>query len=44
MEYDHHLYSGRPAEARTETEERCYDFLDGLGYPMPGWTTSMPTR
>ncbi len=31
MEYDHHLYSGRPAEARTETEERCYDFLDGLG-------------
>lgn len=31
MEYDHHLYTGRPAEARSETEDRCYDFLDRLG-------------
>ena len=31
MEYDHHLYTGRPAEPRSETEDRCYDFLDGLG-------------
>ena len=33
MEYDHHLYIGRPSEPRTETEDRCYDFLDGLEVP-----------
>ena len=30
MNYDHHLYKGRPAQQRTEVEERCYDFLDDL--------------
>ena len=34
MNYDHHLYKGRPAQQRTEVEERCYDFLDGLQVPF----------
>ena len=33
MEYDHYLYTGRPSEPRTETEDRCYDFLDRLEVP-----------
>lgn len=33
MNYDHHLYKGRPAQQRTEVEERCYDFLDDLQVP-----------
>ena len=33
MNYDRHLYEGRPSERRTEVEERCYDFLDGLQVP-----------
>ena len=34
MNYDHHRYKGRPAQQRTEVEERCYDFLDGLQVPF----------
>ena len=34
MNYDHHLYKGRPSQQRTEVEERCYDFLDGLLVPF----------
>ncbi|MBR0161706.1 MAG: prolyl-tRNA synthetase associated domain-containing protein [Oscillospiraceae bacterium] len=30
MNYDHHLYTGRPAEARSPREERCYDLLEKL--------------
>ena len=33
MEYDHHLYTGRPSQPRSETEDRCYDFLDRLEIP-----------
>ncbi len=33
MNYDHHLYKGRPSQQRTEVEERCYDFLDDLQVP-----------
>ena len=31
MRIDKTLYPGRPAETRLPKEERCYDFLDGLG-------------
>lgn len=31
MYIDQTLYTGRPAERRGETEERCYDLLDRLG-------------
>ncbi len=33
MQIDPTLYHGRPAEKRSEVEERCYDLLDGLGVP-----------
>ena len=31
MYIDPSLYTGRPAERRSDTEERCYDLLDRLG-------------
>ena len=31
MRIDPTLYTGRPAERRSETEERCYELLDALG-------------
>ena len=31
MQMDKTLYRGRPGETRIPKEERCYDFLDGLG-------------
>ena len=31
MTIDSTVYSGRPADTRTEREERCYDLLDRLG-------------
>ena len=31
MQIDKTLYRGRPAETRIPKEERCYEFLDGLG-------------
>ena len=31
MKIDKTLYTGRPAERRGETEERCYELLDRLG-------------
>ena len=31
MNYDRHLYAGRPSEKRSEREEQCYDLLDRLG-------------
>ena len=31
MYIDQTLYTGRPAETRGETEDRCYDLLDRLG-------------
>lgn len=31
MQMDKTLYRGRPGETRMPKEERCYDFLDGLG-------------
>lgn len=31
MDYDPVLYTGRPAEKRSEREERCYALLDRLG-------------
>ena len=31
MTIDPTVYSGRPADARTEREERCYELLDRLG-------------
>ena len=30
MYIDPTLYKGRPAESRSQRENRCYDFLDGL--------------
>ena len=33
MWIDPTLYHGRPAEKRMSVEERCYEFLDGLGVP-----------
>ena len=31
MYIDEHLYRGRPAERRSDKEERCYELLDRLG-------------
>ena len=33
MKIDPVLYTGRPAQPRSEREERCYELLDGLGVP-----------
>ncbi len=33
MNYDHHLYIGRPDMARSLREDRCYDLLDRLQVP-----------
>ena len=34
MNYDHHLYCGRPDTARSPREDRCYDLLDRLQVPF----------